>query len=97
MFLLREVLQHCKKYLTLKDWRTAPAAPMPTFVDTGTVVVDKSNLKLYREALAAHPKPLWRLHFQWDEGSKENGGHPLLPRFDLSASVLHLPHRFEGH
>jgi ribose transport system substrate-binding protein len=41
-----------------KDWRTALAAPMPTFVDTGTVVVDKSNLKLYREALAAHPKPL---------------------------------------
>jgi ribose transport system substrate-binding protein len=41
-----------------KDWRTAPAAPMPTFVDTGTVIVDKSNLKLYREALAAHPKPL---------------------------------------
>ena len=41
-----------------KDWRTAPAAPMPTSVDTGTVVVDKSNLKLYREALAAHPKPL---------------------------------------
>jgi ribose transport system substrate-binding protein len=40
-----------------KDWRTAPAAPMPTFVDTGTVVVDKSNLKAYREALAAHPKP----------------------------------------
>jgi ribose transport system substrate-binding protein len=39
-----------------KDWRTAPAAPMPTFVDTGTVVVDKSNLKEYREALAAHPK-----------------------------------------
>jgi ribose transport system substrate-binding protein len=41
-----------------KDWRTALAAPMPTFVDTGTVVVDKSNLKLYRETLAAHPKPL---------------------------------------
>lgn len=41
-----------------KDWRTALAAPMPMFVDTGTVVVDKSNLKLYREALAAHPKPL---------------------------------------
>ncbi len=41
-----------------KDWRTALAAPMPTFVDTGTVVVDKTNLKLYREALAAHPKPL---------------------------------------
>jgi len=29
--------------------------------------------------------------------AKENGGHPLLPRFDLSASVLDLPHRFEGH
>jgi ribose transport system substrate-binding protein len=41
-----------------KDWRTAPAVPMPTSVDTGTVVVDKNNLKLYREALAAHPKPL---------------------------------------
>lgn len=41
-----------------KDWRTAPAPPMPTFVDTGTVVVDKGNLKLYRESLTAHPKPL---------------------------------------
>ncbi len=40
-----------------KDWHTAPAAPLPTIVDTGTVVVDKSNLKLYREALASHPKP----------------------------------------
>ncbi len=25
------------------------------FVVTGTLVVDKSNLKVYREALAAHP------------------------------------------
>lgn len=33
-----------------KDWRTAMVAPMPTFVDTGTVLVDKSNLKIYREA-----------------------------------------------
>jgi ribose transport system substrate-binding protein len=41
-----------------KDWRTALAAPMPTFVDTGTVAVDKSNLKVYREGLTAHPKPL---------------------------------------
>jgi hypothetical protein len=31
---------------------------MPTAVDTGTVVVDRSNLKIYREALAEHPKPL---------------------------------------
>jgi ribose transport system substrate-binding protein len=41
-----------------KDWRTDPAAPSPTFVDTGTVVVDKNNLKTYREALPARPKPL---------------------------------------
>jgi ribose transport system substrate-binding protein len=41
-----------------KDWRTAPAAPMPAWVDTGTATVDKSNLAAFREALAAHPKPL---------------------------------------
>jgi len=28
---------------------------MPTFVDTGTVPVDKNNLKIYREALARTP------------------------------------------
>jgi ribose transport system substrate-binding protein len=39
-----------------KDWRTALAPPMPASVDTGTVVVDKSNLRLYRETLTAHPK-----------------------------------------
>lgn len=39
-----------------KDWRTALAPPMPTFVDTGTFVVDKSNLKLYRDALSSRPK-----------------------------------------
>jgi len=41
-----------------KDWRTAPADPLPAWVDSGTAVVDKSNLAAYREALAAHPKPL---------------------------------------
>jgi len=41
-----------------KDWRTAPAAPLPAFVDTGTAIVDKSNLAAFREALAAHPKPM---------------------------------------
>jgi ribose transport system substrate-binding protein len=41
-----------------KDWRTAPAPSMPTWVDTGTAIVDKSNLAAFREALAAHPKPL---------------------------------------
>jgi len=41
-----------------KDWRTAPADPLPAWVDTGTAVIDKSNLAAFREALAAHPKPL---------------------------------------
>jgi ribose transport system substrate-binding protein len=41
-----------------KDWRNAPTAPLPAWVDTGTVIVDKSNLAAYREALAAHPKGL---------------------------------------
>ncbi len=41
-----------------KDWRTAPAGPMPTWVDTGTAIIDKSNIKAFRDAIAAHPKPL---------------------------------------
>ncbi len=40
-----------------KDWATAPAAPLPTFVDTGTAVVDASNLAAFRKALSEHPKP----------------------------------------
>jgi ribose transport system substrate-binding protein len=39
-----------------KDWKTAPAAPLPTFVDTGTAIIDSGNLAAFREALAAHPK-----------------------------------------
>jgi ribose transport system substrate-binding protein len=39
-----------------KDWRAAPTAPLPAWVDTGTAIVDKSNLAAYKEALAAHPK-----------------------------------------
>src|SRR5271165_5227437 len=38
-----------------KDWRAVLAAPAPTFVDTGTVIVDKNNLNPYRDTLAAHP------------------------------------------
>jgi ribose transport system substrate-binding protein len=41
-----------------KDWRTALAPPMPTVVDTGTVVVDKSNLQIYRDELPVRAKPL---------------------------------------
>jgi ribose transport system substrate-binding protein len=40
-----------------KDWRTAPAPPVPNGVDTGTAVVDKSNLAAFRQAMAALPKP----------------------------------------
>lgn len=39
-----------------KDWKSAPTGPLPTWVDTGTAVVDSSNLAAFREALAAHPK-----------------------------------------
>jgi ribose transport system substrate-binding protein len=38
-----------------KDWRVGPGSPMPTSVDTGTVVIDTASLKSYREALPAHP------------------------------------------
>jgi len=41
-----------------KDWRNAPASPLPAWVDTGTATVDKTNLAAFKEALAAHPKPL---------------------------------------
>ncbi len=41
-----------------KDWRTAPADPLPSWVDTGTAIIDKSNLAVWRQSLAAHPKPL---------------------------------------
>ena len=41
-----------------KDWRNAPAPPLPAWVDTGTAIIDKSNLTTFKEALAAHPKPL---------------------------------------
>jgi ribose transport system substrate-binding protein len=40
-----------------KDWATAPTGPLPVFVDTGTAVVDKTNLATFRKALAEHPKP----------------------------------------
>ena len=40
-----------------KDWRTAPASPIPAWVDTGTAIVDKNNLAVFRESLTAHPKP----------------------------------------
>lgn len=41
-----------------KDWRNAPASSFPVWVDTGTAVINKSNIAKFREALASHPKPL---------------------------------------
>ncbi len=41
-----------------KDWHTAPASPLPAWVDTGTAVISKDNLAAFRESLAAHPKPM---------------------------------------
>jgi ribose transport system substrate-binding protein len=40
-----------------RDWKTAPASPLPSFVDTGTAVVDPSNLAAFQAAEAARPKP----------------------------------------
>lgn len=45
---------HHNVVLEFKDWRTAPSSPLPTRIDTGTAVVDKSNLAAFREALATH-------------------------------------------
>jgi len=39
-----------------KDWKTAPASPLPTRVDTGTAVIDSSNVAAFQAA--ARPKPL---------------------------------------
>lgn len=40
------------------DWRTAPASPLPTRVDTGTAVVDSTNLAAFRAAEVSPTKPL---------------------------------------
>jgi ribose transport system substrate-binding protein len=41
-----------------KDWQTAPASPLPTRVDTGTAVIDASNLAAFRAAEATRPNAL---------------------------------------
>ncbi len=49
---------HHNIVLEFKDWRTAPASPLPTRVDTGTAVIDPGNLAAFRAAEATRPKPL---------------------------------------
>jgi hypothetical protein len=41
-----------------KDWRTAPASPLPARVDTGTALINASNLAGFRSAMASHQSPL---------------------------------------
>ena len=41
-----------------KDWQTAPASPLPARVDTGTDVINASNLAAFRAAMASYQKPL---------------------------------------
>ncbi len=41
-----------------KDWRTAPASPLPTRVDTGTEVINAGNLEAFRAAMRSQQKPL---------------------------------------
>lgn len=41
-----------------KDWRTAPASPLPTRVDTGTAWVDKTNLDAFKAAEPSRVKSL---------------------------------------
>jgi ribose transport system substrate-binding protein len=38
------------------DWRSAPASPLPTWVDTGTAVVDNNNVGAFQSALVAERK-----------------------------------------
>ncbi|HEV2348738.1 MAG TPA: substrate-binding domain-containing protein [Terriglobia bacterium] len=38
-----------------KDWRTSPVSPLPARVDTGTTVIDASNLAAYQAAMVPHP------------------------------------------
>ncbi|HUI41976.1 MAG TPA: substrate-binding domain-containing protein [Terriglobia bacterium] len=39
------------------NWRTAPASPLPTLVDTGIGVVTKENVQAYEDAAKGYTKP----------------------------------------
>ena len=41
-----------------KDWRTAPVSPLPTYVDTGTAIIDQNNLATFQAATAERRNPL---------------------------------------
>ncbi|HEY6291482.1 MAG TPA: substrate-binding domain-containing protein [Terriglobia bacterium] len=39
------------------NWRTAPASPTPTLIDTGIGIVSKDNLQAYEDAAKGYTKP----------------------------------------
>ena len=41
-----------------KDWKTAPVSPLPANVDTGTAIIDQSNLAAFQAAASERSKPL---------------------------------------
>ena len=51
---LLDDLHHNAVHL-FKDWRTSPVSPLPAKVDTGTTVIDSTNLAAYRSAVVLHP------------------------------------------
>jgi len=55
---LLDDLHHNVVHEFAKDWRTAPTSPLPTRVDTGTAVIDKTNLVEFQAAIATRVKPL---------------------------------------
>jgi ribose transport system substrate-binding protein len=51
-------LHHNVVHEFAKDWRTAPTSPLPTRVDTGTALIDKSNVAEFQAAIASRAQPL---------------------------------------
>jgi len=41
-----------------KDWKTAPVSPLPANVDTGTAIIDQSNVNTFKAAVAERSKTL---------------------------------------
>ncbi|MBI4165139.1 MAG: substrate-binding domain-containing protein [Acidobacteria bacterium] len=41
-----------------KDWKTAPVSPLPANVDTGTAIIDQSNVNTFKAAAAERRNPL---------------------------------------
>lgn len=49
---------HHNTVLEYKDWKTAPTSPLPARVDTGTAVIDKTNLTSFQAAAVARTQPM---------------------------------------